>query len=117
MRRENGIDSQIYDNHTLTWDKRGFKALKKIVKLNFKTGKFENMLTKYKLFLTYIKSAVTSNYSEKGINSILDLASTSTDLDLIQQVYDITLKSLLDAKNEVFLSSPLFHKLVYSFVT
>ena len=80
---------------------RGFKALKKIVKLNFKTGKFENMLTKYKLFLTYTKSAVTSNYSEKGINSILDLASTSTDLDLIQQVYDITLKSLLDAKNEV----------------
>jgi len=78
----------------------GFKALKKIVKLNFKTGKFENMLTKYKQFLTYIKSAVTSNYSEKGINSILDLTSTSTDLDLIQQVYDITLKALLDAKNE-----------------
>lgn len=81
---------------------RGFKALKKIVKLNFKIGKFENMLNKYKLFLTYIKSAVTSNYSEKGINSILDLASTSTDLDLIQQMYDVTLKSLLDAKNEVF---------------
>lgn len=78
----------------------GFKALKKIVKLSFKTGKFENMLNKYKLFLTYTKSAVTSNYSEKGINSILDLISTATDLDLIQQVYDITLKSLLDAKNE-----------------
>jgi len=78
----------------------GFKALKKIVKLNYKIGKFENMVTKYKLFLTYIKSAVTSNYSEKGINSILDLVSSSTDLDLIQQIYDITLKSLLDAKNE-----------------
>lgn len=78
----------------------GFKALKKIVKLNFRIGKFENMVSKYKLFLTYIKSAVTSNYSEKGINSILDLVSTSTDLDLIQQIYDITLKSLLEAKNE-----------------
>lgn len=78
----------------------GFKALKKVVKLSFKTGKFDAMLNKYKLFLTYTKSAVTSNYSEKGINSILDLISTATDLDLIQQVYDITLKSLLDAKNE-----------------
>lgn len=76
--------------------------MKKIVKLNFKIGKFENMVAKYKLFLTYIKSAVTSNYSEKGINSILDLVSTCTDLDLIQQIYDITLKSLLEAKNEVW---------------
>jgi COP9 signalosome complex subunit 2 len=78
----------------------GFKALKKIVKLNFKTGKFEGMVSKYRLFLTYIKSAVTSNYSEKGINSVLDLVSSSPDLDLIQQVYDITLRSLLEAKNE-----------------
>jgi len=78
----------------------GFKALKKIVKLSFKTAKVEQMANKYKVFLTYIKSAVTNNDSEKGINSILDLVSTSPDLDLIQQMYDITLKALLDAKNE-----------------
>jgi len=78
----------------------GFKALKKIVKLSFKTKKFEQMINRYKQLLAYTKSAVTSNYSEKGITAILDLVSTSTDLDLIQQMYDISLKSLLDAKNE-----------------
>jgi len=80
----------------------GFKALKKITKLNFQIEKYEVMLEKYKQFLTYTKSAVTSNYSEKGINSILDMISTNTklDLDLVQKVYDLTLKCLLDAKNE-----------------
>ena len=71
------------------------------MKLSFKSGKFEQMTAKYKQFLTYIKSAVTNNYSEKGINAILDLVSASTNLDLIQQMYDITLKALVDAKNEV----------------
>ena len=85
---------------------RGFKALRKIVKLNFKEGNFETMLAKYKLFLTYTKSAVARTYGERGINSILELISTSTDLELIQQVYDATLRSLEDAKNQVF---PLFH--------
>ena len=75
--------------------------MKKIVKLSFKIGKFDLLLTKFKQFLAYIKSAVTSNYSEKGINAILDLVSTSTNLELIQQMYDISLKALLDAKNEV----------------
>jgi len=107
---ENGVKSE--------W---GFKALKKVVKLSFKIKKFEAMLTKYKLFLTYTKSAVTSNYSEKGINSVLDLVSTASDLDLIQQVYDVTLKSLLDAKNErlwfrtdLKLAKLLFEKEEYS---
>ena len=34
-------------------------------------------LTRYKQLLTYIKSAVTRNHSEKSINSILDYISTS----------------------------------------
>ncbi|KAF2075934.1 hypothetical protein CYY_002782 [Polysphondylium violaceum] len=81
----------------------GFKALKKITKLNFQIENYDVMLEKYKQFLSYTKSAVTSNYSEKGINSILDMISTNTklDLDLVQKVYDLTLKCLLDAKNEV----------------
>lgn len=72
-----------------------------MVKLNFQIGKFDAMLAKYKAFLTYTKSAVTNNTSEKGINTVLDRVSSSTDLDLIQQMYEITLKSLLDTKNEV----------------
>ena len=35
------------------------------------------MMTRYKQLLLYIKSAVTRNYSEKSINSILDYISTS----------------------------------------
>ncbi|EGG20028.1 proteasome component region PCI domain-containing protein [Cavenderia fasciculata] len=81
----------------------GFKALKKITKLNFQIQKYEKMISIYKQFLSYTKSAVTSNTSEKGINSILDLVSasnTNIDLDLVQQIYDLTLKTLLEAKNE-----------------
>lgn len=34
--------------------------------------------------LTYIKSAVTRNASEKKINSLLDFVSQSTDMNLLQ---------------------------------
>lgn len=40
-------------------------------------GEYEEMMGRYKQLLTYIKSAVTRNYSEKSINSILDNISTS----------------------------------------
>merc|ERR1719240_758064 len=43
----------------------GFKAYKQMVKLHFKRGKYEAMMKAYKQMLTYIKSAVTRNYSEK----------------------------------------------------
>jgi len=35
------------------------------------------MMDRYKQLLSYIKSAVTRNYSEKSINAILDYISTS----------------------------------------
>jgi len=35
------------------------------------------MMKRYKELLTYIKSAVVRNYSERSINSILDYISTS----------------------------------------
>lgn len=50
--------------------------------------------------LTYIKSAVTRNYSEKSINSILDYISTSKKMDLLQNFYETTLEALKDAKND-----------------
>ena len=40
-------------------------------------GNFTEMMNRYKQLLTYIKTAVTRNYSEKSINSILDYISTS----------------------------------------
>ncbi|CAG2064488.1 unnamed protein product, partial [Timema podura] len=55
----------------------GFKALKQMIKINFKLGNYKEMMVRYKQLLTYIKSAVTRNHSEKSINSILDYISTS----------------------------------------
>jgi len=41
---------------------------------------YREMMARYKQLLTYIKSAVTRNHSEKSINSILDYISTSKNV-------------------------------------
>uniref|UniRef100_A0A673YQT4 COP9 signalosome complex subunit 2 n=1 Tax=Salmo trutta TaxID=8032 RepID=A0A673YQT4_SALTR len=81
----------------------GFKALKQMIKMNFKLMNFPEMMNRYKQLLTYIRSAVTRNYSEKSINSILDYISTSKQvsfMDLLQEFYETTLDALKDAKND-----------------
>ncbi|CAD6194719.1 unnamed protein product [Caenorhabditis auriculariae] len=78
----------------------GFKALKQMIKITFETNDLELMLEYYRRLLTYIKSAVTKNYSEKSINGILDHISTSRRMDLLQHFYETTLDALKDAKNE-----------------
>lgn len=52
------------------------------------------MMDHYRRLLRYIKSAVTKNYSEKSINSILDYISTSKHVDLLQKFYQTTLDAL-----------------------
>ncbi|XP_048513810.1 COP9 signalosome complex subunit 2 isoform X1 [Athalia rosae] len=78
----------------------GFKALKQMIKINFKLSNYKEMMTRYKQLLTYIKSAVTRNHSEKSINSILDYISTSKNMELLQDFYETTLDALKDAKND-----------------
>ena len=78
----------------------GFKALKQMMKINFKLGKFSEMMTCYKQLLTYIANAVTRNHSEKSINSILDYISTSNEVLLLQEFYETTLDALREAKND-----------------
>lgn len=79
----------------------GFKALKQMIKINFKLENYEEMMKRYKQLLTYIKTAVTRNHSEKSINSILDYISTSNkQMELLQNFYETTLEALRDAKNE-----------------
>jgi len=78
----------------------GFKALKQMIKINFKLSNIQEMMTRYKQLLGYIKSAVTRNYSEKSINSILDNISTSKNMELLQDFYETTLDALRDAKND-----------------
>lgn len=58
----------------------GFKALKQMIKINFKLADHKEMMRRYQQLLTYIKSAVTRNHSEKSINSILDYISTSKNV-------------------------------------
>ena len=62
----------------------GFKALKQMVKINYKLQQYDKMMKRYTELLTYIKSAVTRNHSEKSINSILDFISTSKQMALLQ---------------------------------
>ncbi len=71
-----------------------------MIKINFKLPNYEEMMARYKQLLTYIKSAVTRNHSEKSINSILDYISTSHQMELLQDFYETTLDALRDAKNE-----------------
>ncbi|KAL2239984.1 UNVERIFIED_CONTAM: COP9 signalosome complex subunit 2 [Sesamum indicum] len=80
----------------------GFKALKQTVKLYYKLGKYKEMMDAYRDMLTYIKSAVTRNYSEKCINNIMDFisGSASQNFGLLQEFYQTTLKALEEAKNE-----------------
>ncbi|KAE9463295.1 hypothetical protein C3L33_04798, partial [Rhododendron williamsianum] len=80
----------------------GFKALKQTVKLYYRLGKYKEMMDTYRVMLTYIKSAVTRNYSEKCINNIMDFVSgpASQDSSLLQEFYETTLKALEEAKNE-----------------
>lgn len=78
----------------------GFKALKQMVKTNYKMQKYGDMMDRYKELLTYIKTAVTRNHSEKSINSILDFISTSNQITLLQEFYETTLDALKDAKND-----------------
>ncbi|KAI7868604.1 PCI domain-containing protein [Spinellus fusiger] len=78
----------------------GFKALKQMVKISFQLNRFEQTLLYYQQLLTYIKSSVTRNYSEKSINNILDYVSTADNMSFMERFYETTLESLFESKNE-----------------
>lgn len=83
----------------------GFKALKQSTKLLFLTlHRPEEALETYTQLLTYTKSAVTRNYSEKTINGILDYVGGGkggpVDVDTLEKFYQVTKSALLEAKND-----------------
>jgi COP9 signalosome complex subunit 2 len=101
----------------LTEEERGFKALKQQTKLLFlRLNRPQEALKTYRQLLTYTKSAVTRNYSEKTINSVLDYVGGGkggpVEVDVLQQFYEATLDSLKESKNDVLLQSS--HSLVGS---
>jgi len=83
----------------------GFKALKQSTKLLFlDLRRPQDALKTYTELLTYTKSAVTRNYSEKSINNILDYVgggkSGPVDVNTLEEFYQTTKKALVEAKNE-----------------
>ncbi|KAI8137389.1 PCI domain-containing protein [Fennellomyces sp. T-0311] len=78
----------------------GFKSLKQMAKISFHLNKHQDTLRYYKQLLTYTKSAVTRNYSEKSINNILDYVSTADDMVFVEQFYQISLEALDEMNNE-----------------
>jgi COP9 signalosome complex subunit 2 len=88
---------------------RGFKALKQSTKLLFLTlHRPTDALQTYIQLLTYTKSAVTRNYSEKTINGILDYVGGGkagngvvVEVDVLEKFYQATKDALEEAKNEV----------------
>ncbi|CAO3644482.1 unnamed protein product [Mucor hiemalis] len=78
----------------------GFKALKQMIKISFQQNNFDETLRYYNELLTYVKSAVTRNYSEKSINNILDYVSSADNMSFMEKFYEITLESLVETKNE-----------------
>ena len=61
----------------------------------------QQTLETYQKLLTYTKSAVTRNYSEKSINNMLDNISSSNNMDFLEKFYASTLQSLEESKNDV----------------
>ncbi|KAI9842980.1 MAG: hypothetical protein M1837_006717 [Sclerophora amabilis] len=82
----------------------GFKGLKQAIKLEFKLKQYDKAIDHYGELLTYVKSAVTRNYSEKSINNILDfIEKGSEDEDAthcMERFYSRTLESFQSTNNE-----------------
>jgi len=77
-----------------------------MTKLNFlQLRKPAEALKTYTELLTYTKSAVTRNYSEKTINNILDYVGGGkggpVEVDVLEKFYQVTKKALEEAKNDV----------------
>jgi len=75
-----------------------------MVKLHYKLNNQREMMDCYRRLLGYVKTAVTRNYSEKVINSILDhvsaAASAESAPELLAEFYETTLRALEEAKND-----------------
>ncbi|KAI9840251.1 MAG: hypothetical protein M1838_004143 [Thelocarpon superellum] len=82
----------------------GFKGLKQAIKLEVKLKRYDEAIKHYAELLTYVKSAVTRNYSEKSINNMLDYIEKSSDdpeaRRSVEKFYSLTLESFQSTNNE-----------------
>ncbi|KAI9660848.1 MAG: hypothetical protein M1829_006458 [Trizodia sp. TS-e1964] len=84
-----------------TW---GFKAIKQAIKLEFKLKLYDKVIEHYSELLTYVKSAVLRNYSEKSINNLLDFVEKGSDQEdavrCMEAFYSLTLQTFQASNNE-----------------
>lgn len=82
----------------------GFKGLKQAIKLEFRLGKFDDAVEHYTELLTYVKSAVTRNYSEKSITNMLDFVEKEAEKEdsqrCLEKFYSLTLDCFQSTNNE-----------------
>ncbi|KAK4457909.1 putative COP9 signalosome complex subunit 2 [Cladorrhinum samala] len=82
----------------------GFKGLKQAIKLEFKLKRYDKAIEHYQELLTYVKSAVTRNYSEKSIDNMLNFVEKGADnpaaVSYIEQFYSHTLQCFQSTNNE-----------------
>ncbi|TKA82277.1 COP9 signalosome complex subunit 2 [Cryomyces minteri] len=82
----------------------GFKGLKQAIKLEFKMKRYDKAIEHYQELLTYVKSAITRNYSEKSINNMLDFIEKAAEDDeayrCMEKFYSLTLESFQSTNNE-----------------
>ncbi|KAK4997945.1 hypothetical protein LTR60_007707 [Cryomyces antarcticus] len=82
----------------------GFKGLKQAIKLEFKMKRYDKAIEHYQQLLTYVKSAITRNYSEKSINNMLDFIEKAAEDDeayrCMEKFYSLTLESFQSTNNE-----------------
>ncbi|EGD83373.1 COP9 signalosome complex subunit 2 [Salpingoeca rosetta] len=78
----------------------GFKAHKQSLKVLFAQKRYDEFFDTYKSLLTYIKSAVTQNYSSRSINSILEYVSTGFNPEQLEQIFRVTLDALRESRNQ-----------------
>lgn len=82
----------------------GFKGLKQAIKLEFKLERYQKALEHYRELLTYVRSAVTRNYSEKSIDNMLNFLEknsvTREAIECTEQFYSTTLQCFQSTSNE-----------------
>ncbi|KAI0402447.1 putative COP9 signalosome subunit 2 [Xylaria palmicola] len=82
----------------------GFKALKQAIKCEYRLERYDKAVEHYTELLTYVRSAVTRNYSEKSINNMLDFIEKESESELSQRCmehfYSLTLTCFQSTNNE-----------------
>ncbi len=76
-----------------------FKALEHLITLYFHLGRLSEMVKCYEELLTFVGDVTRNEYTD-SINHILETVGGCTDLEIIGNIYTITIKSLQTAGNE-----------------